>query len=171
MPDAASLGEWDTSNLSIGQGQILATPAQVHRMMSVLACGGEEVPLTVMLPKESEEDGRLLPDSDVSQGSPAKPVLSPPSASELSDMLALVMTEGTGKGNWSLPVYGKTGTAEAVSSGQAVNRCWFSGWCEVKGERFVVTVLAEDGSSGSASALPVFREITDYLQITGFRMD
>lgn len=171
LPDAASLGEWDTSNLSIGQGQILATPAQVHRMMSVLACGGEEVPLTVMLPKESEGDGRLLPDSDVSQESPAKSVLSPSSVSKLSDMLAMVMTEGTGKGNWSLPVYGKTGTAEAVSSGQAVNRCWFSGWCEVKGERFVVTVLAEEGSSGSASALPVFREITDYLQITGFRMD
>ena len=153
LPDAAGCGPWDISNLSIGQGEILVTPAQVQQMMAVVACGGVRNPLTVVM------DG----DEDISAGE-AKRVLSESSASRICDMLQLVMTEGTGSSlTWPFEAAGKTGTAEAVSGGQQVSNCWFSGFCRAGDETYVVTVLVECGVSGSASALPVFHEICEYL--------
>ena len=129
------------------------TPAQVQQMMAVVACGGVRNPLTVVL----EGDGSF----SVSQ---AKRVLSASSASQICDMLRQVMKDGTGSSlSWTCEVAGKTGTAEAVSGGQQVSNCWFSGFCRAGDETYVVTVLVECGVSGSASALPVFHEICEYL--------
>ena len=154
VPQILEVGEWDISNLSIGQGDLRVTPVQVHRMMSVAACGGMEIPLTVVKDGSSTEPCRILSEE---------------TAAALSDMLSLVMTEGTGSSGmgreWLYPAYGKTGTAEAVLNGQAVNHCWFSGYTDVGGRRYVITVLIEDGQSGSASALPLFHEIAEYLQV------
>ena len=58
-----------------------------------------------------------------------------------------------------------------MRGGKAVNDCWFSGCCQVGESRFVVTVLVEDGSSGSSSALPIFDEIADYLQVRQFQLE
>ena len=85
------------------------------------------------------------------------------------------MTDGTGSSKaWELPVWGKSGTAEALRGGRAVKDCWFTGFCDIdlletdvygadRSRRFVITVFVEDGVSGSATALPVFRKITEYL--------
>jgi len=156
LPKAENTGDWDISNLSIGQGTLLATPLQVHRMMSTAACGGREIPLV------------LQPAGEGALQNSGSEVLSEKTAAALSLMLEKVMTEGTGRGNGlDFPVYGKTGTAEAVCGGMPLNRCWFSGWCDAGGRRFVVTVLAEEGRSGTASALPVFCKIAEYLKVRG----
>ncbi|MBR4410967.1 MAG: hypothetical protein IKT31_06580, partial [Firmicutes bacterium] len=98
------------------------------------------------------------------QVQPAKRVLSEASAAQIGAMLKQVMESGTGAyGDWPCPVYGKTGTAEAVQAGRMVKQCWFSGFCQAGENRFVITVLVEDGESGAASCLPVFRDITEYL--------
>ena len=150
LPTAEESGPWDISNLSIGQGTLLVTPAQIHQMMSVIACGGRLQPLTVV---STDRSG-------------AKSVLSVSTAAQLSAMLAQVMEEGTGKiVDWPCPVYGKTGTAEASLGGESIRNCWFSGFCEVDGEIYTVTILAEQGISGSASALPLFEELVNYLML------
>jgi cell division protein FtsI/penicillin-binding protein 2 len=78
----------------------------------------------------------------------------------------MVMEEGTGAGfAWPCPVYGKTGTAESRYEDQDVNHCWGSGFCEVDGEKYVVTILIERGISGSVTALPLFQEICSYLTL------
>ena len=74
-----------------------------------------------------------------------------------------VMTSGTGAGSWQVPVRGKTGTAEAVFEGRDVKNCWFTGYFDVGGETYVVTVVAERGDSGSITALPVFKAVVDFL--------
>ena len=87
-------------------------------------------------------------------------------------MLAAVMEEGTGRSSLrSIPAWGKTGTAETVRGGKAVSDCWFSGCCQVGETLFVITVLVEDGISGSSSALPIFDAIADYLQVRQFEME
>ena len=84
-------------------------------------------------------------------------------------MMKSVMTYGTGSHvKWTVPVWGKSGTAEASRKGRDVKDCWFTGYCDIaaaegKVKRFVITVFAEDGTSGSATALPVFKEIVEYL--------
>lgn len=70
--------------------------------------------------------------------------------------------------DWTVPVWGKSGTAEATLHGEDVEDCWFTGFCDIataEGEkrRFVITVFVEDGVSGSATALPIFKEIVEYL--------
>lgn len=165
LPLEAETGPWDISNLSIGQGALLVTPAQVHQMMAVVANGGVLQPLTVV---SGTSAGEL---SNGSGGNGAKRVLSEYTAARLCAMLEGVMTEGTGSGGrWPCPVYGKTGTAETVRSGVQLKDCWFSGFCKVNGRTYAVTVLAEEGVSGTKTCLPVFQEICSYLTTRNFVM-
>lgn len=157
LPAAESLGEWDISNLSIGQGQLQVTPAQIHRMMAIVCGGGRAAKLTVV--KGQDTDG-------------AKQILPASAAGILEEMLAAVMEDGTGRSSLrSVPAWGKTGTAENVRGGKAVRDCWFSGCCQVGENRFIITVLVEDGISGSSSALPIFDAMADYLQVRQFQME
>lgn len=163
LPAAESLGEWDISNLSIGQGSLQVTPAQVHRMMSVVCGGGRASELKVV----KGQDG-----GSHSDGDGAKQIIPASVAGILEEMLAAVMEEGTGRSSLrSVPAWGKTGTAETVRAGEAVSDCWFSGCCQVGETRFVITVLVEDGTSGSSSALPIFDAMADYLQVRQFQME
>lgn len=149
LPAAEEISPADISHLSIGQGALLTTPLQVHQMMSAVAADGMMVPLSVV---------------HTGGNQPAERVLSEVSAAQLGDILRQVMVSGTGAyEDWPCPVYGKTGTAEAALDGRMVKQCWFSGFCEAGEKRFVITVLAEDGESGTATCLPVFRDITEYL--------
>lgn len=174
LPEPASCGPWDTSNLSIGQGNLLVTPAQIHQMMSVVAAGGVVNPLHVVQGGAEDSSGDAGGDSGG--------VLSDSVSRQLSEMLQAVMTEGTGASLCSnlsrdkVVIGGKTGTAEASTDGKTVNHCWMSGFCGEKGESrtgeqekteptFVITVLIEDATSGSVSAGPVFEKICEYLMV------
>lgn len=171
LPEATSCGPWDTSNLSIGQGNLLVTPVQIHQMMSAVAAGGVVNTLHV-LQSSSSDSG----DSSGYAGG-LSGVLSASVSRQLSEMLQAVMTEGTGASLCSnlsrekVVIGGKTGTAEANTDGKSVNHCWVSGFCgEKEGQEkteptFVITVLIEDGTSGSASAGPVFEKICEYLMV------
>lgn len=182
LPDAATCGPWDTSNLSIGQGNLLVTPAQIHQMMSAVAAGGIENPLHVV---QGGADGAAVSsgsDAGGGESGTSDGILSASVARQLSEMLEDVMTEGTGASLCSnlsreeVVIGGKTGTAEASKDGKTVNHCWVSGFCGEKEEqgigeqgktepKFVITVLIEDGISGSASAGPVFDKICEYLMV------
>lgn len=157
IPDAESLGQWDISNLSVGQGTLQVTPAQIHRMISIVAGGGRQSRLTVIMPDGGENGYSGTYD--------AKQILPADTAAALEEMLSAVMTEGTGRNSRrTVQAWGKTGTAETVRDGEETCDCWFSGWCDAGGGRLAVTVLIEDGISGSASALPVYDEIAEYVQ-------
>ena len=158
LPSIGETGQWDISNLSIGQGDILVTPMQIQRMMSIVANDGIDVGLRIF----SAELGNTVVNQEKNDS--GQRIFSSGTADCLKKMLAKVMEEGTGSGfSWPCPVYGKTGTAEATEQGEDVKNCWFSGYCRVNQRNYVVTVLAEDGQSGSATALPVFSAITEYL--------
>lgn len=160
LPSVAETGQWDISNLSIGQGEILATPMQIQRMMSMVANGGTDVGLRIF-PREQLTEGSQSATPEQGRG---ERIFSADTAEALQKMLSMVMKEGTGSGySWPCPVYGKTGTAETTDQGNEVKNCWFSGYCHVNGRNYVVTVLVEHGKSGSATALPVFAAITEYL--------
>lgn len=148
IPDEDEVGPWDTTNISIGQGAILTTPLQIARMTAIVACGGRDVEPVL-------ETGQA--------GSPGRRIISEETAEKLDSMMQDVMTSGTGAGSWQVPVRGKTGTAEAVFEGRDVKNCWFTGYFDVGGETYVVTVVAERGDSGSITALPVFKAVVDFL--------
>lgn len=154
MPKEDEVGPWDVSNLSIGQGQILATPLQVMKMTAIIA-GGGTAPKPHVIMEESAESTAELPQDRI---------ISRQTASAIEEMLSQVMEYGTGTAAWPVPVFGKTGTAEAGGADNPIKNCWFTGYCDIGEKTYVITVLAEDGSSGSHNALPVFRNIVDFLQ-------
>jgi len=147
LPNIESSGVWDTSNISIGQGEILATPIQIAQMTSIIARGGSYVEPSII----------------IGGNTTVHHVLSEERAKIIEDMMADVMEYGTGAKDWETDVWGKTGTAEAGSEKETQNYCWFTGYCRLDEKTYVITVMIEDGKSGTADALPVFKDMVELI--------
>jgi len=203
VPDIGELSDQDISNLSIGQGALLATPLQINRMTAIIARGGADVQLS-LFPAENPVsqasstmslsvapeistyfDTQKIYTSKTGFHQPPQ-ILSPDTAAALQAMMGGVTTTGTASGtDWPVPVWAKTGTAEASLRGQPAKNCWLTGFCCIPapnaeagsagntvsadsiisagGRCYVITVMVEDGISGAASALPIFEKIVGYL--------
>lgn len=151
LPEEEQTGPWDVSNLSIGQGQILTTPIQMAVVTAAVSNGGFLVEPKLFL--EEEESRKRVMDEEM--------------AEEILEMLKAVTESGMARDSWGMPVWGKTGTAEAGSGGEDIKNCWFTGGCRIAGKTYVITVMTEDGISGASSALPVFKDITEFLKQFG----
>ena len=134
----------------IGQGSVLASPmAMATVVASVLE--GETV-----LPK-------LLPDTDVQQKKPAKPLTSKESE-QLRSMMRAVVERGSGEVLGDLPggpVIAKTGTAEFGEQPPLPTHAWM-----VAGrDDLAVAVFVERGDSGSGTAGPILRDFLDTVRV------
>lgn len=147
LPKIEDVGPWDTSNLAIGQGELLVTPLQICRMTATIANGGYLVTPKVVL-NDSLEKNKVIDDDNV--------II-------LSECMKEVMISGTAKAEWESDVCGKTGTAEVGSYGEDINVCWFTGYCRQNDKNYAITVMIDKGTSGTKDALPVFKNIVDFL--------
>lgn len=147
----------DSVNMSIGQGALLATPLQVAVMFAVPANGGYRV------------QPHLLKDNDEARNWREPIGISPTTLKILQDGLRDVMTRGTAKNlnNTSVPISGKTGTAEAwMPNGVKRNHTWFGAYAPADKPQIVVVAFAEhsDGSGGQVAGPMVTRVIENYFQ-------
>jgi len=143
----------DTYHLSIGQGDILATPLQVARAISVFANGGK-----LIEPHFLYSDIKLQPTRDlVADGIISQSVLR-----EVRRGLREVVLLGSARSLSTLPisVAGKTGTAEGMSGKKP--HAWFTGFAPADNPEIVVMVLIEQGGEGSVVAVPLTREIFEW---------
>ena len=91
-------------------------------------------------------------------------MLTEATATEVGEMLERVMVEGTAAGSQThVTAAGKTGSAEAGGGNNETVHGWFTGYFPAENPEYTVTVIAENGKTGSSSALPVFEEIVNYL--------
>lgn len=157
-PAGAQWRGGDAVNLSIGQGDLLATPLQVAVGMAVVANGGV-APRPHVVAAVDPVDGPLRP---VAPGDGRRVDLDPEVRAVLHDGLVGVTTAGgtaadafTGA---AMPVAGKTGTAEA---GSDQPYAWFAGYGPRDDPRHVVVAMVEQGGSGSATAAPIARTVFD----------
>ncbi|MBN2266016.1 MAG: penicillin-binding protein 2 [Candidatus Aminicenantes bacterium] len=162
-----ALGEpWypgETISVSIGQGQLQATPIQIAAMTALIARRGSPV------------RPHLGPDD---KSGPVGP--GPRSAFAAEDLETViegmwrsVNDGGTGQGARvdGFDVCGKTGSTQTVSRASAERlaeagreiktHSWFSGFAPRNEPRVVVTVLVEYGGGGGATAAPVAGRIFD----------
>lgn len=136
------------ANLAVGQGSLLVTPIQIAKMTNIIAAGGISHRTDVVMSQESSEDEGTR-------------TVTAKTAAAVAEMMKEVCLTGTGSGNQAhVSIAGKTGSAEA---GGDVVHGWFTGFFPAEHPRFTVTVFAEDGKTGSGSALPVFEEIVNWL--------
>lgn len=147
-------------NSSIGQGPVLVSPVQIAAMMNAVVSDGiYRVPRLV---KEVRRSGGGAAREFASE--PGCQAIRPDTAAVLRELLELATDEGVARGS-SVPVFGsagKTGSAQTGDIKHSVN-AWFTGYAPRVNPRYIVTVLVEDGASGSESAAPVFREIMEQI--------
>jgi len=146
-----------TVSVSIGQGPVVATTLQLARAYAALANGGRLV------------TPHLVADSDADRGEDLH--LDPGSLARVVRGLTAAVhgVEGTARRLASLPIAGKTGTAQVVALQEGVtvdeldarlrHHAWFVGWAPLDHPRWVVAVLVEHGGGGGGVAAPVAGKI------------
>lgn len=149
----------DTYHISIGQGDLLATPLQVALFTSVFANGG-----TLYRPHLVTE---ILSGNDES----VKKIEKEPIRKDFIDDYNIMVvrqgmrravTDGSARRLSSLPVEvaGKTGTAQWSTIKK--NHAWFTSFAPYEEPEIVVTILIEEGDEGSTAAVPVAQEYMEW---------
>ena len=79
----------------------------------------------------------------------------------MTGMMEKVVNEGTGTllKTSAYQVAGKTGSAEYNESG--ASHSWFVGYSNVDNPDIVVSVIVEDGGTGSEAAVPIAADVFD----------
>lgn len=137
----------DTANLSIGQGDVLVTPLQVARMMSVFANKGYLVTPYIV---------KAIGGKDVSsyQRKSERVAIKESTIDYIRQGLRGVVADSSGTGSVlsELPVSvaGKTGTAQAPPG---LPHGWFAGFFPFKNPKYVMCVFLERGGAGHNSAV------------------
>jgi penicillin-binding protein 2 len=154
-------------NLSIGQGDLLVTPLQMTRLYSAIANGG-----TLYQP-------RLAQDIEDQSGRIVKSLPRPkgvrlPYTKEQLDAIRLGLFEATHSSvgtssavfsTFSVPVAGKTGTAQKPPHG---DQAWFCGFAPVNAPVITACAIIENGGHGGVSAAPVvLRMFQEYFHAKG----
>lgn len=168
LPNADTLKSQPAAlaNFAFGQGDLLLTPVDVAVMTAMAANGGYAVTPRLV-------SGVVMSDGSLYGYRSIKPerVISEKTALSVKKMMCAVVSDGTGLA--AMPdsggAGGKTATAEAgyKIDGKKVNQCWFSGFYPADNPRYAITVLGENGQSGSATCAPVFKQICDSLNQLG----
>lgn len=145
-------------NISIGQGKIEATPLQITNLLMTIANNGIQKPLTI-IEGITNKDGKML---KIFNKETSIAVINSSIANIAYDYLVTVVEEGTAK-FMDLEILGgaggKTGSAEAILNKNSTIHGWFSGFLPKRNPKYVITVLVEEGYSGSKSAAPIFEII------------
>lgn len=149
----------DAVNLSIGQGDMLATPLQLARAYAAIANGG-----TLYSPRIGKAIVR--PDGTVVERIKPEKMGQLPVSDRLlrylQDALADVPVAGTAAGTFAgfpldrFPVAGKTGTAQAYGE---EDTAWFASFAPADNPRYAVVAMVSQGGLGSAAAAPAVRDI------------
>jgi penicillin-binding protein 2 len=144
----------ETLSVAIGQGAVLATPAQVARMLSTLFNEGRKPRLhlvkrlgnTPVPPRLERVPGRFW--------------------GVLKEGMRKTVTQGTARhvlGDFPVPTGGKTGTAETPGKRRGLEHAWYMGYGPAEpGTSYpplAVVAFFENGGEGSRVALPAVKKV------------
>lgn len=146
-------------NLSIGQGKLLITPAQAARITAIIAAGGIDHGLSLIQGTTDGGEIEYLKKQD------PRRVITKETANLITDLMVDTVNYGTANNlsGAGVTIAGKTGSAEASYHGKMVVHGWFTGFFPAEDPKYVITVFVESGGSGRGSAVPLFRQMVEYL--------
>ena len=156
---------FDVGRVAIGQGgaegQMLATPLQMAMVAATIANGGKLIRPT-FLQQVTDPDGRV---TDELEPDEIRQVVSPQTATQLTEMMVNVTREGTAAGLnvGTAPFAGKTGTAERNSEG--LNQPWFLMFAPAENPQIAVVATIEtcQGCFGGEVAGPIATAVAEDL--------
>jgi len=165
-PEAFPDGRWfpgDFINMSIGQGDTLATPLQIAAAYAAIQNGGRMCVPHVFLRAQRPGGkairswrprcGRRLPATQAQ-------------IEYVRQALTQVPVQGTARSAFrgfpfsQVSLAGKTGTAEVFGR---QDYSWFAAMTQVPGRQYVVVALVEQGGHGSETAAPIVRRVVEGL--------
>lgn len=143
IPRIANADRYGLAQASIGQGKVLATPAQMALIAAAVANDGVAVRPHLIAGERPAAAGRFM---------------QPATARQLQVMLRRAVAEGTGRGieTPGLAIAGKTGTAE---NSFGASHSWFMGFAPADRPALAFAVLVEHGGYGSTAAAPIARDL------------
>ena len=155
----------ETVSVSIGQGPIAVSPLQLARLAIAATTGSVHRPHLLLSVEESSGSGST---ERVFRAHPEQVHLSESTRRALLRGLAGSVRYGTSAraGIGSLPVGGKTGTAQVASAANIESdgesrpehlrdHAWFLGVAPIEEPRIAVAVFVEHGQSGGRTAAPI----------------
>ncbi len=152
-------------NLSIGQGEVQATPLQMARLYAALANGGY-----LLKPQLVRERGILDQRSPVAEREVMGDAqLDPGNLAIIRRGMCDVVNSYAGTAAhqfYTSPlldvgVCGKTGTAQTPGEGDRPHS-WFIAYAPAKAPQIVIVTMVENAGEGSAVAAPLTRDILEY---------
>jgi penicillin-binding protein 2 len=152
----------DDIQLATGQGDLQTNPLQMALAYAALGNGGKIVTPHVGLEVE-DEAGRVLKEFDFK---PQRRVhIDPGYRSVILEGLHAAAQEGDGTaagvfGGFSVPIAGKTGTAERPGH---ADQSWFVALSPYPNPRIVTIATVEEGGFGAESAAPVVLDILEAI--------
>jgi peptidoglycan glycosyltransferase len=151
----------DVGRMAIGQDKLTVTPLQMAMVASAVANGGKLMKPHLadrVVDRDGRTVSRIAPE-ELSQ------VMSPTTASQVGEMMAQVVREGTGTAAalQGIDVAGKTGTAE-VDRPCGPNQLWFIAFAPVQNPRVAIAVTVECGTGfGGTVAAPIAKAVMQEL--------
>ncbi|WP_296898294.1 penicillin-binding protein 2 [Thiohalocapsa sp.] len=132
IPRIAHSDRYGLAQASIGQGKVLATPAQMALIAAAVANDGVAVRPRLVASEQPAAAGRFMQSG---------------TAAQLRSMLRRAVSEGTGRGieTPGLAIAGKTGTAENPFG---ASHSWFMGFAPAGRPALAFAVLVEHGGYG-----------------------
>ncbi len=155
LPTRESLGiKGNLANFAFGQGDLSASPLQMASVYHLLSTGNAVNPQLVM--GFTNYMGLMTKEPSTYQ----RKVLSDETVINLRKMLS-----GTAKAYGLEGAAGKTGTAQSgvYKNGKEILRTWFAGYYPAGNPEYIIIVMNENGQSGTADCIPVFRGIIKAL--------
>ncbi|MGX4689843.1 penicillin-binding transpeptidase domain-containing protein [Streptomyces sp. JNUCC 63] len=153
---------------SIGQYNTRATPLQMA-MVAAAVAGGGQVRAPYLVERTTRRSGGTV---SAAGSRPVRQVMRPTTAARLRELMAGVVTDGTGR-NAAIPgatVGGKTGTAQHGLGNSGTPYAWFISWAQADNDmepRVAVAVVVEDTSarrgdiSGGGTAAPIAKAVME----------
>ncbi len=153
----------DTVNMAIGQGYLLVTPLQVARMMAAVANGGALYRPYVI--RSIGPVGDTLPEQATQPEVVGQLPISAEHLAAIQEALLGVTTRYIGTAphrfaGLSIPVAGKTGTAENGGP-DTEPHSWFAAYAPAGDPEIAIVVLAENAGEGSTVAAPLTRQVVE----------
>ena len=143
------------ANFAFGQGDFSATPLQIVSVYHTLSTGNAVAPKLVF--GLTNYMGLMTKEPSL----PQRKVLSDKTVLNLKNMLSAVGE------SYSLEnSAGKTGTAQSgiYTDEKETLRTWLAGYYPSENPRYIIVIMNENGSSGTADCVPVFRSLVKGIE-------
>jgi penicillin-binding protein 2 len=158
-------------NLSIGQGEVQASPLQMARMYAAVANGGDLLRPQLVYQRGILDQRTSVAEQDIMRDTE----ISPENIKIIHAGMCDVTKTRTGTASHifrdspllDIGVCGKTGTAQATGDGVPPHS-WFIAFAPEDDPQIAIVTMIENAGDGSAIAAPITRRILEYFYFGPF---